>query len=155
MRLPTILVGKSLLLIGHDSNASNRLQTLLQQYEMTVTVTHCPQEATSLVRRNAYDLVLLDTPLPGARWLPTVHGLRNEHIGGSLPIVALVEDPVGYAADLRGIDAVVAKPVVTAVLLDRLAGAMDCACSAQVRPFDVERVLGDVFSLARNTHCTL
>lgn len=87
------------------------------------------EEAMSLVRTRAYELVLMDIHMPGMDGLETTRRLRaGEKPGARLPVIALTAD-AGPGDRLRcaaaGMDGYVAKPIMKAALFAEIDRVLD------------------------------
>jgi DNA-binding response OmpR family regulator len=149
--LPEIHLGKCLLLIDPDPVSGAVTKGQLTRGGLDVTLVQDGLEARILARRNYFEAVLLDAGLARAEWIDTVRGLRRHHVGGVMPLVALcgadawLQDCI---ESLRGVDAVISKPIDASSLLGRLSGILDRARSEIFRPFNAGRVLDMVFAAA-------
>ncbi len=152
MRLPTILVGKRVLLVDPNAQSASHLKALLEQFSLEVTVTYCGLEARNLARHRSFDLALMDTALTTDDWHATTRGLNRAHCGGILPIIALVDNlncVTNNADNLCGIDALIVKPVDVQALIAKLTRIVEHTTSEIFRPFDLDRALDSTFVVGR------
>jgi len=120
--------------LAAEDNATNQmvLKTLLEQVGIEPTLVWNGQEALDACRAGAWDIILMDIQMPVMDGLTAVRAIREAERKQSLrrtPVIAVTANAMSYHIDeylAAGMDAVVAKPVNFAALLE----AMDAAITA-------------------------
>ena len=130
---------RSLTILVADDHAANRmvLQRLLQKAGHKVISVDTGEEVLDALEASAYDLVICDLHMPGLSGLDLLKQLRVMEAGGGArtPVVVLSADVTPEAihrCKQAGARAFLAKPVVSATLLDTIAGI--ATGSGQVAP---------------------
>ncbi len=117
-----------------DDNATNQLVTraILQRAGARVDVVADGAQAVSMVRRFAYDLLLMDVQMPGMDGLQATRAIRADELGDTdgpprrLRILGLTADAgaeVGARCRAAGMDAHLTKPATRAHLLAAVASS--------------------------------
>ncbi|TJZ75557.1 hybrid sensor histidine kinase/response regulator [Chitiniphilus eburneus] len=103
------------ILLAEDSPVNQRVvQRYLQQYGYEVVVAQNGEEALACVRREPFDLILMDWQMPVMDGLEATRRLRAEPASQYCPIVALTANAQGEAEVLcrdAGMDAFLVKPL--------------------------------------------
>jgi len=88
-----ILNNKKILVV--DDNEMNRLvaTTILQEYGVLFTEATNGEEATSLMREQHFDLVLMDIQMPVMNGLDATEYIRKE-LGSAVPVIALTANAI-------------------------------------------------------------
>lgn len=137
-----------ILVAENDAPLADFLRQRLAQEQFVVQVTTNAVEAERLAASQAFDLVLLDLNLPGAKGLDVLRAIRSQR--PDLPVMVVagssqVEDRV------RGLDAgaddCIAKPFAFAELAARIRAILRRGC----RPGDAVITIGDL-ALDRISH---
>jgi CheY-like chemotaxis protein len=115
-----------ILVVDDDVDICSNLRDILSDLGYQVDVAHDGQSALDLVRRQHFDVVLLDFKMPGMDGL-TLHReikrLRAETV--ALMVTAYSEDGTAEAARAAGIWRVLSKPVDLRGLLSLVVEAVD------------------------------
>ena len=104
-----------------EDNATNQLLAvrMLEKLGCRVEVAKNGREAVAACRRQAYDLVLMDCQMPELNGYEATQMIREDAVGGSVPIVALTANAVSGERErcLRvGMDDFLSKPFKPAEL---------------------------------------
>lgn len=77
-----------------DDNPVNRMliQHILEDTGYQVTVCENGEQAKQEIQKNIFDLAILDIHMPGKGGFEVVQELRNERIGGLIPVMVLTAD---------------------------------------------------------------
>ncbi|MCI2238649.1 response regulator [Paenibacillus sp. TRM 82003] len=130
------LTGRDVLVV--DDNATNRrvLQLQLQGWGATCTGVASAGEALALVAGGrAFDAALVDMHMPGTDGEQLANALRALPAGRDLPLVLLSSGQRHPSATADGVvDAVLSKPVRTALLEGALRGLLGAARPATTSP---------------------
>ena len=115
--------GRAILLV--EDNWINRevVLELLESELLSVTVAENGAEAVECVRRQPYDLILMDMQMPVMDGLEATRRIRQLPAGRAIPIIAMTAN--AFAEDKRdclesGMDDFLAKPVGPDILFDKL-----------------------------------
>lgn len=115
------LRGRRLLVVGHNAASRRSLHRLAAQWGMQVQEAASAEEASSVARRETFDVVLLDQAMPGLNCRAIAAGLQPS---AALPIILLAPvRPEGRPPEGDGFAAVLTKPVRKAALLAALTSA--------------------------------
>ena len=115
-----------LTLLAVDDVPTNRrlLAAMLERHGHRCDLAADATEAIRLLRENSYDAVLMDVQMPGLDGLAATRLIRAlPPPVGHIPVIAVTaHDLPGQRENVRaaGINAIIAKPVATAALLDAL-----------------------------------
>ena len=101
-----------------DDNATNQvlIRGLLQKQEVNVTIADSGEAALEQVRRNEFDLVLMDVEMPGMDGFEATQRIREQEdqVEGRLPIFALTAHTLphyGLRCLSAGMDGYLTKPL--------------------------------------------
>ena len=127
-----------LLLVDWDSLARNAVRTILRNagfHEIRVAST--VEEIEEFLKENTPDLLISEANLPDGDLCKFVRRLRHHEVGTNpfLPVIALTPNPTPeLVADVvdTGVDALIAKPISTQQLQDRIISLIE-----QRKPFVV------------------
>lgn len=127
-----------LLLVDWDVLARNAVRTILRNagfHEIRIATTI--EEVEEHLKENAPDLIISEANLPDGDLCKFVRRLRHHEVGNNpfLPVIALTPDPTPeLVADVvdTGVDALLAKPISTQQLQDRIIALIE-----QRKPFVV------------------
>jgi CheY-like chemotaxis protein len=115
-----------LTLLAVDDVPTNRrlLAAMLERHGHRCDLVADATEAIRLLRENSYDAVLMDVQMPGLDGLAATRLIRAlPPPVGQIPVIAVTaHDLPGQREDIRaaGMNAIIAKPVSTAALLDAI-----------------------------------
>jgi len=107
------------ILVAEDSRTNQRLAArLLERQGHAVTVVNNGQEAVEAIRRELFDLVLMDVDMPVMDGLTATRAIRSleSRRGKRMPIVAVTTRDNRHDCLAAGMDAHLSKPL----RLDRL-----------------------------------
>lgn len=114
-----------------EDNPTNQLviKTLLEQLGASVRVVGDGREAVEAWRAEAWDLILMDIQMPILDGIGATREIRSSEptVGRRSPIVALTANALSHQAEeyrAAGMDAVVAKPLNVAELLQAMSGVL-------------------------------
>ncbi len=126
------------LIVDDNRHLRWMVREILSPLEALVSESGDAEEALERFRTVAADVVLVDYELPGMNGAQLIRGLRNcELQSGRPPAAILLMTAHGdlrrvKAAVEAGADGVVAKPISTGLLLDRISAARARALKAAV-----------------------
>ena len=114
------------LIVNDSAQSLEMMSALMMGFGVTrSTKVHTAAEARAAMMRTTFDVILMDSELPGQDGLSLVRHVRNDREGPnfSAPIILLSVDtarPKVERARDAGVNFVIAKPVSATVLLERL-----------------------------------
>ncbi len=115
------------ILIAEDSRLNQRLAArLLERQGHAVTVVSNGREAVDAIRRQLFDLILMDVEMPVMDGLAATRAIRSyesQH-GTRLPIVAVTTEKNLHDCLAAGMDAYLSKPLRIDVLKRTLQSVM-------------------------------
>jgi signal transduction histidine kinase/response regulator RpfG family c-di-GMP phosphodiesterase len=109
--------GVGVLLVEDDATLQRVMRVMLERLGCTVVVVGNGQEALRMLRHAAFDLVLMDSQMPGQSGFEAVRAIRDSGSGvlrRDVPIVAMSATVFDHGAESRkaaGVDGFLAKPV--------------------------------------------
>jgi two-component system OmpR family response regulator/two-component system response regulator RstA len=113
-----------ILLVEDDERLAALVADALARAGWAVSVCHRGDEGEALMRREAYDVVLLDGHLPGKDGFDVLRDVRRDFRGRIVMLTAR-DDDIDQVLGLEGgADDYIAKPVAPRVLLARLRALM-------------------------------
>lgn len=118
-----------ILIVEDDVQLAQTLKRALHQAEHSAEYVHKAEQASVVLAREDFDLVILDWMLPGTSGLQFLRGLRQKSV--TLPVLMLTAN-VATEAKVTGLDA----------------GADDYL----VKPFDLDELMARVRVLGRRPH---
>jgi PAS domain S-box-containing protein len=106
---------RSLHVLLAEDNATNQLLAvrMLEKLGCRVEVAKNGREAVAACRRQSYDLVLMDCQMPELNGYEATQMIREDDVGGSVPIIALTANAVAGERErclLVGMDDYLSKP---------------------------------------------
>jgi DNA-binding response OmpR family regulator len=133
-----------ILIVDDEPNVRLSFRIALESARYTVAEAEDGEDAVDLLRREAFDLVLLDLRMPLLDGIETLHCLRAEAIEVPVVIVSAHGDAPLIARALRlGAVDFISKPVTPATLRRRMQGVLDRRCvPSAIRPIAASR-MGD------------
>ena len=126
--------GARLLLVEDDERLAQLVSDALQRAGWQVT--HCARgdEGEALMRREAFDVALLDRHLPGKDGFDVLRDVRRDFAGRIVMLTARDDDIDQVLGLERGADDYITKPVAPRVLLARLKALMRRDAPAPATP---------------------
>jgi two-component system, OmpR family, response regulator len=116
--------GARILLVEDDERLAALVADALARAGWAVTTCHRGDEGEALMRREAFDVVLLDGHLPGKDGFDVLRDVRRE-VRGRIVMLTARDDDIDQVLGLEGgADDYIAKPVAPRVLLARLKALM-------------------------------
>ncbi len=118
------------ILLAEDSFVNQRLAVaLLEKHGHSVAVASSGEEAIQAVRKEPFDLVLMDVEMPGMNGLEATAAIRRQEKsgGGHLPIVAMTAHAIKGDRErclAAGMDGYVSKPIRVDQLLQAIQSAV-------------------------------
>jgi signal transduction histidine kinase/DNA-binding response OmpR family regulator len=114
------------ILLAEDHEINRRLAvTILEQAGYSVQCAADGLEAVAAVRREAFDLVLMDVQMPQMDGLEATRSIRTSAIGGAnIPVIAVTANALGSDRNTclaAGMDDFIAKPLNAGAFLDTVA----------------------------------
>jgi len=112
-----------ILLVEDEPNIVESLSFILKRADFEVDTVNDGAEALSRVRREAFDVLVLDIMLPGMNGLDVLKAIRSDQALASLPVMVLTAK--GQANDRRtaeaiGASAFITKPFSNADVVERV-----------------------------------
>ena len=116
--------GARILLVEDDERLAALVADALARAGWAVCVCHRGDEGEALMRREAFDVVLLDGHLPGKDGFDVLRDVRRD-VRGRIVMLTARDDDIDQVLGLEGgADDYIAKPVAPRVLLARLKALM-------------------------------
>ena len=116
--------GARILLVEDDERLAALVADALARAGWAVTTCHRGDEGEALMRREAFDVVLLDGHLPGKDGFDVLRDVRRD-VRGRIVMLTARDDDIDQVLGLEGgADDYIAKPVAPRVLLARLKALM-------------------------------
>lgn len=112
-----------LLVVDDDENSRDMLSRRLQLEDFETATAADGYQALELIKKEAFDLIVLDVMMPGISGLEVLQKLRETHTVADLPVVmATAKDASGDVVEALGIGAndYVTKPLDIKILLARI-----------------------------------
>lgn len=112
-----------ILLVEDEPNIVESLSFILKRANFEVDTVNDGAEALKRVRREAFDVLVLDIMLPGMNGLDVLKAIRSDQALASLPVMVLTAK--GQANDRRtaeaiGASAFITKPFSNAEVVERV-----------------------------------
>ncbi len=107
--------GARLLIVDDNEMNLEVISGLLSDTRMDITLAASGDECIELMRKNKYDVVLLDQMMPGMSGIDTLGVIRKEHLADNTPVIALTADAIVGARDSyikEGFSDYLSKPVM-------------------------------------------
>lgn len=112
-------VRKSILVVDDDPGMADTLIDILQANEYEVATAHSGDVAVRMVRRRAYDLVLMDIQMPGINGLQALTTMKAEGLARRvIMMTAHTRDDLVREAETRSGFPVLPKPLDLKRVLD-------------------------------------
>ena len=145
----SILTGSRILLV--EDNEMNRLvaTTVLEHYDVDFKEAVNGEEAIAMLRKEKFDLVLMDVQMPVMNGIAATHFIRA-HISTSIPIIALTANAIKGESDKcldAGMNAYISKPFEEAVLVRTIASLLGKEIAAAPQETDNAAGKEDLFDL--------
>ena len=80
---------KKILIVEDEKDIRNLLIFNLQKHHYEVDSIHDGEKALPLIRKNKYDLILLDIMLPGVNGFDLTRIIKNDNLISQIPIIML------------------------------------------------------------------
>ena len=113
---------KKILIVEDEKDIRNLLIFNLQKHHYEVDSIHDGEKALSLIRKNKYDLILLDIMLPGVNGFDLTRIIKNDNLISQIPIIMLTakgEDEDIVKGLTIGADDYITKPFSIKVELNK------------------------------------
>jgi len=110
---------KRILIVEDKANSRELLRTVLEQQGYSVTEARDGDEAISIVRQQAPDLVLMDLQIPARNGFDVLQEIRKDATLANLPVVAVTANAMPGDREkvlAAGFTGYIAKPVALAHL---------------------------------------
>lgn len=110
---------KRILIVEDKANSRELLRTVLEQQGYAVTEARDGDEALSIVRQQAPDLVLMDLQIPSRNGFDVLQEIRKDASLANLPVVAVTANAMPGDREkvlAAGFTGYIAKPVALAHL---------------------------------------
>ena len=114
---------KKILIVEDEKDIRNLLIFNLQKHHYEVDSIHDGEKALPLIRKNKYDLILLDIMLPGVNGFDLTRIIKNDNLISQIPIIMLTakgEDEDIVKGLTIGADDYITKPFSIKVLIARI-----------------------------------
>ena len=114
---------KKILIVEDEKDIRNLLIFNLQKHHYEVDSIHDGEKALPLIRKNKYDLILLDIMLPGVNGFDLTRIIKNDNLISQIPIIMLTakgEDEDIVKGLNIGADDYITKPFSIKVLIARI-----------------------------------
>ncbi len=147
---PSILNGSRILLV--EDNEMNRLVavTVLEQYGVALTEAVNGEEAINLLKKENFDLVLMDVQMPVMNGIAATHIIRQQ-ISKTLPIIALTANAIKGENDkclAAGMNDYVSKPFEEEVLVRAIGALLGKEIILRPVQKNIQETKEDLFDLA-------
>lgn len=129
--VPKLVAPKAKILIVDDNEMNLEVITeLMNQTRMRTRVAQSGSECIEMVRKETFDVILLDQMMPGLSGTQTLKVIRDEHLADGTPIIALTADAIMGARESylkEGFNDYLSKPIMYADLESMLIKYIDGA----------------------------
>lgn len=120
-------MGKKILIVDDDAMNRKLAGMLLKKQQYETETVESGDEGIERIRREAFDVLLLDVEMPEKNGIETLRELRAQGLGGGMKVLFLTgneESEVAGAAAELGADGYIKKPFLPQELIDAVAGAL-------------------------------
>ncbi len=113
---PALVAPNARLLIVDDNEMNLEvISGLLTDTRMKITTASSGSECINLLKRNSYDVILLDQMMPMMSGVETLSTIRKDHLADNTPVIALTADAIVGAKESyikEGFSDYLSKPVM-------------------------------------------
>ena len=113
---PVLVAPKAKLLIVDDNEMNLEVITaLLGDTRIKITTANSGSECIEILKKESFDVILLDQMMPNMSGTETLNIIRNEHLADNIPIISLTADAIMGARETyikEGFTDYLSKPVI-------------------------------------------
>ena len=132
---------KKILIVEDEKDIRNLLIFNLQKHHYEVDSIHDGEKALPLIRKNKYDLILLDIMLPGVNGFDLTRIIKNDNLISQIPIIMLTakgEDEDIVKGLTIGADDYIIKPFSIKVLIARIENVFKIRTKQEIKTHKIK-----------------
>ena len=132
---------KKILIVEDEKDIRNLLIFNLQKHHYEVDSIHDGEKALPLIRKNKYDLILLDIMLPGVNGVDLTRIIKNDNLISQIPIIMLTakgEDEDIVKGLTIGADDYITKPFSIKVLIARIENVFKIRTKQEIKTHKIK-----------------
>ena len=132
---------KKILIVEDEKDIRNLLIFNLQKHHYEVDSIHDGEKALPLIRKNKYDLILLDIMLPGVNGFDLTRIIKNDNLISQIPIIMLTakgEDEDIVKGLNIGADDYITKPFSIKVLIARIENVFKIRTKQEIKTHKIK-----------------
>ena len=132
---------KKILIVEDEKDIRNLLIFNLQKHHYEVDSIHDGEKALPLIRKNKYDLILLDIMLPGVNGFDLTRIIKNDNLISQIPIIMLTakgEDEDIVKGLTIGADDYITKPFSIKVLIARIENVFKIRTKQEIKTHKIK-----------------
>ena len=132
---------KKILIVEDEKDIRNLLIFNLQKHHYEVDSIHDGEKALPLIRKNKYDLILLDIMLPGVNGFDLTRIIKNDNSISQIPIIMLTakgEDEDIVKGLTIGADDYITKPFSIKVLIARIENVFKIRTKQEIKTHKIK-----------------